>query len=162
METRSRRLRLAISGITAVSLCMVSSTAIAGGLKSKGKGPQSIMAGFVKVLTPEERKNVRSTPIVSMPADEVEVTGIMVRRNARAVTRREKWFGVTQKKVEKRKTALRTPAHVGVRADKSELIRRGAKALPQKCMNLHTHERSVCLYQAQLKKMNRFEIVTQR
>lgn len=151
-------LRAGLSMVSAAALCSVSATAVADGLKSQFKSHVPTAPGMVKVLTEHEKLNAHGAPIVSNPTSDKEVIALIVHRNLRAARRREKWFGAGSKLTPKAKAEALSPVNSGNRADKIQLIRRGNTTLPGKCLNLHTHDRAVCMNQSQLDKMIRFSV----
>ncbi len=151
-------LRASLSIASGLALCLVSGTAVADGLQGQFKTRMPISAGKVETVSRHQKKAAHGGPIYRAPTTDAEIIGIIIRRNHRATRRREKWFGVGSEVTPEAKAEKISPVNSGNQADKAKLIKRGNQSLPSKCMNLHTHDRAVCLYESQLQKMVRLEV----
>ena len=85
----------------------------------------------------------------TVPTSDEEKIGIQVRRNARLQQRKTKIQATEEHKT--------VPSQPGNRIDRERLIRHGRTELKSSCMALHTHDRAICLRDAQLERMVRFQ-----
>lgn len=150
--------RASISIASGIVLTTISGTAIADGLQSQFKARMPFYPGHIEAVTTKERPAIHIKQMVTIPTSKQEIAGMIVRRNQRAVKRREQWFGYTTKIVAEAKTEAKLPVNTGNRVVRPRLIYRGKRAtVTLSCENLHTHARSVCLHEQQLQKMVRHQ-----
>lgn len=148
-----------IPAIGVPSLCLavvlsVFSPALADGLKSQWKN--RIPQGAPVTDTFTSGTITEPFTVRGLSARQQETIASIVRRNLRAEQRREKWFG-EEGKMNVASNASVSAVNTGNRAPKERFVSKGNQWNPSRCDGLHTHDRSVCLNEIQLKGMVRME-----
>ncbi len=145
-----RPLRSAIA-LSCIAFCWLSAgIALADGLQSQNK----LRVPQATVLTPRTDSRGHVIPnqplIVPTSVSDEEKIGMMVRRKARLLARKDRLSQGVQAAKDMNATNPGT--------DRANLIHRGMLKQPQKCQLLHTHDRATCLRDSGLMRMNRFQV----
>lgn len=120
------------------------SPALADGINSQWKNRLPQGAPITDTLISGTISVVPSGTSISM--QEQEKLAAIVRRNARAASRRAKW-DIAETTAPTRASTL-TVSQSDV--NRARLVIKNYKVAQAKCAPLHTHERATCLYEAQL------------
>ncbi len=146
MDQYSRKHTWAFRAGAFLLLCSLSAgVAMADGIRNrdKARSPQ-VMTSVYSVVAQE----IRGYAATFSSLLRAKYNGVIIRRNVRLKVRTEQSHA--------RKATPQKPAEAGLSIERERLVQRGKRLMPRACALLHTHDRAVCLRDAQLKKMNRY------
>jgi hypothetical protein len=120
-------------------------TAFADGLQSKGKTRVGQPAGTIVHSDNSQKVDISKAKI---PVSNKEKTSMLVRRNVRLQARKSKVEDMQFLSAEKESEN---------RMSRERLVLRGNRMVPAQCAPKHAHERAVCIRDAQLRTMVRYQ-----
>jgi hypothetical protein len=149
-------IRRVVVSTTVAVLCMtIAGPAVADGLQSQWKNRMPQFSGSADPSAMTRYKPLDTSEAIVPLNDEITI-GMMVRRKARLTSRKMKLEKEKNANTQEGVAPYAVPG-TGNHVDREELVRRGRKYQQLQCNKLHTHERARCYFEAQIKKMERFQ-----